>query len=503
MDSYTYFKEGLKRAVDEFRKLDKKETIRIVSHLDCDGISSSAILIRALQHEHRNYTVSIVQQLNEKAMRELNAENFKYFFFTDLGSSQVSLVESIFKGKKVFVLDHHELDPKDKISQRVISAKHDAEQALKAITAYEHVVHVNPVLFGVDGGREICGAGITYLFARILNPVNKASAHIAVIGAIGEVQEHNGFLSLNNEILQDALATGTITVKRGLRFFGMQTRPLHKVLEYSNDPYIPGVTGSESSAIQWLHHIGIDPKNGKDWKRGMHLSEEDMAKLSSAIILQRMQDNHENPEDIFGNVYLLAHEKEGSPFKDAKEFATLLNSCGRMQKASLGIGALLGEQKAKKAALDNLAAYRKELLKALNWYKEAQGSRNLVKGNGYIIINAQDNILSTVTGTLASIIAKSNELREGTVIVSMARTQEQTIKISTRIAGNKRDYPIDLSAIISAIIAKIEGASSGGHYQAAGAVIPCAQETLFIAQAQDVLDTMLPAMVQKLSVRTT
>lgn len=515
MDKYDYFKEGIRKAVEEFNKVDKSENIRIVSHLDCDGICSASILVKALGNENRNYTVSIVQQLNEKVMRELNNESYKCVFFTDLGSSQVGLVEEIFKGKKVFVLDHHELDPYDAVSQSVIRSEHNLknplgslqlgnpmdslcnnELAINAITSYENVVHINPVLFGIDGGREICGAGVTYLFAKALNEKNKELAHIAVIGAIGEVQEDNGFLKLNNEILEEAVEQGKVVVKKGLRFFGMQTKPLHKVLEYSNDPYIPGVSGSESSAIQWLHSIGINPKIGNEWKKVTHLSEEDLRKLSTGIILQRMNHDNENAEDIFGNIYILAEEKEGSPFRDAKEFATLLNSCGRLNKASLGIGACLGESKAKKMALDNLAAYRKELLKAINWFKSNQDgdSKRIIKGNGYIIINAEDNILSTITGTLASIVARSNEFKEGTIIISMAQTKENTTKISTRIAsgaGNRKDYPIDLSSIIGMIISMIEGASSGGHYQAAGAVIPTEKEQEFIESAKDVLDKVL------------
>ncbi len=492
MDKYEYFKLGIKKAVEEFNKIDKNETVRIVSHLDCDGICSASILVKALGNENRNYTVSIVQQLNARVMRELNDEDYKCIFFTDLGSSQVRHVREIFKDKKVFVLDHHELDTNDEISEKIIGSNYDNELAINAVNYYENVVHINPVLFGIDGGREICGAGVTYLFAKALSEKNRELAHIAVIGAIGEVQEDNGFLRLNNEILQEAVEQGKVVVKKGLKFFGMQTKPLHKVLEHSNDPYIPGVSGSESSAIQWLHSIGIDPKIGNEWRRGMHLSEEDLRKLSTGIILQRM-NRHEDAEDIFGNVYVLTEEKEGSPFRDAKEFATLLNSCGRLNKASLGIGACLGDSKAKKMALDNLVAYRKELLKAINWFKSSQNSDNgsIVKGNGYIIINAEDNILSTITGTLASIVARSNEFKEGTVIISMAQTRENTTKVSTRIAGSRKKDGIDLSAIINMIISSIEEASSGGHYQAAGAVIPTEKEQEFIENAKNVLDRVL------------
>ena len=70
------------------------------------------------------------------------------------------------------------------------------------------------------------------------------------------VKENNGFKSeLNNLILEDAINAGKLEIAIGLRTFGMQTRPINKVLEYTTDPYIPGVTGSESGAKKFLEEL--------------------------------------------------------------------------------------------------------------------------------------------------------------------------------------------------------------------------------------------------------
>ena len=74
-------------------------------------------------------------------------------------------------------------------------------------------------------------------------------------------------MRLNNEILETAVKHRKIKVEKGLRLFGVHTKPIHKVLEYSTDPYIPGISGNESGAIQFLHQIGIEPKNGNKWKK--------------------------------------------------------------------------------------------------------------------------------------------------------------------------------------------------------------------------------------------
>ena len=52
----------------------------------------------------------------------------------------------------MFIFDHHELGAKHKI---------------------ENITHVNPHLVGIDGSKEISGAGVVYNFAKALNKENE------------------------------------------------------------------------------------------------------------------------------------------------------------------------------------------------------------------------------------------------------------------------------------------------------------------------------------------
>ncbi|MBU1704906.1 MAG: DHH family phosphoesterase [Nanoarchaeota archaeon] len=347
----------------------------------------------------------------------------------------------------------------------------------------QNIIHVNPHMFGIDGSREISGAGVVYFFTKAVNQDMEKFAHIAVIGAIGDVQEDNGFSKLNDEILKDAVKHGNMKVIQGLRIFGAQTRPVHKVLEYCTTPYIPGVTGSESGAIQFLQQIGINPKRGTEWKKIVHLDQEEMQKLCTGIIMKRLGEK--NPEEILGNVYILPNEEKESPTRDVKEFSTLLNACGRMNKASLGIGACLGDTKTKKRAIQSLLEYKKEIVNAIKWYEKNQNSKDVIKKDGYIIINARDKILPTIAGTLGSIISRSNDIKDGTYILSMADLLDGTIKASLRVAGLNQE--VDLRATIKSITDRIEGCEAGGHMHAAGAMIPVEKEQEFIKIANEIL----------------
>ena len=203
-----------------FRQIEKNKTVRLISHLDADGISAVSILVRALDREDINYSISIVHQLKEHIIRNLSNEDHTHFIFTDIGSGQIDDIKKIMKDKRVWIFDHHETNQKKEDNQ----------------TNNPTLVHINPHFFGIDGAKEISGSGIVYLFAEKLNKKNQDMAHIALIGAIGDNQEDNGFLRLNSEILDSAISSGNLEVTTGLKLFGAQTKALFKILSFSTDP---------------------------------------------------------------------------------------------------------------------------------------------------------------------------------------------------------------------------------------------------------------------------
>lgn len=461
-DRYARFMEHVKGCAAKFKAGDASETIRLVSHMDADGISACSIVVKTLGLGNRKYSISTVQSLTREIVEELARDTCSRIIFTDIGSGQIRAINELLKEKEVIVLDHH---------------------LTEAIELNPSILHVNPVLFGFDGGREISGAGVAYLFCREVDGKIKSMAHIAIVGAIGDVQDENGLYSLNEEVLKDAVEEGSVRVIRGLRLFGAQTRPLHKVLEYSTDPYIPGVTGNESGSIQFLHHLGINPKNGNVWKKIVHLLPEELKNLVGGIIMKR--SGEKRPEDVLGNVYLLPKEESESPFRDAKEFATLLNATGRMGKASLGIGVCLGDKRNRSLATRNLVAYKKEIINALNWFEDNKHTESVFFGNGFLIIRAEKHIKHAIIGTLASILSRSNKLKGVSYIVSIAHRDDGFSKVSVRKVGRSDE---DLRGIIGDILNGLEGCEAGGHRQAAGAVIPTALEDEFVRRTKEILE---------------
>lgn len=466
---YEGFHRFMKEAAEEFLKIPKNKAIRVIGHLDADGICASAIMINALIKLNRRYSLTTLPTVTEELLKDVNDESEEYFVFVDLGSGTIDAVGKMLPTKKIFVLDHHQLQSE---------------------TDYDNITQINPHVFGIDGSVEISGAGVVFLFTQYLtNHKNAEMSRIAIVGAIGDIQENNGFKKLNSEILKVATDNNLLEVKRGLKFFGVQTKPIYKLLQYSSDIIIPGVNGSESGAINFLLSLGIDPKTKKGWKKISDLTVEEQQKLVAGIITRRVNKPNSDAQDIFTNAYLLYGENEDTPFRDAKEFATLLNSCGRLNKSSIGIGACLNDKKMKNMALQNLTDYRKELVTAINWYKDNSNSDRVIKKKNHIIINAEDEIMPTMIGTLGSILSKSPDIDRNTFILSLARNHDDTTKVSLRIVGNPDN--INLKEIIEQIINKINHGSSGGHSFAAGAVIDTDKEDTFIKNASEILESII------------
>ena len=441
------FLQRIKQEAEKFKKSDYP--VRVISHLDADGLSAAAIITKALKRLNRKFTLTIVRQLSQNTLKQFKSESYETFLFVDLGSGNIQDIKEAINSKNILILDHHQ--------------PQEIENSF---------VHLNPILFGLDGNSDVSGAGLAYMFAKSLDEENRDLSTIALIGAIGDNQEKKGFSSINSLILDDAKPF--LERATGLRMVGTQTKPLYKILQYSTDPYIPGITGDEQAAIKFLQELKLDPE-----KKLIHLDKEEMKTLVTSIILQRL-GSEENPEDVLGPIYLLKSEQEESPTKDLKEFATLLNSCGRLNKPSLGIAACLQNQKLKPAAINVLNDYKKEIISSLKWFYNNKDK--VIELENLVIINAEENIKDTLIGTLSSMIAKSNLYPENTIIISLAHSLDDKTKISIRCSGY-RNNDINLKEMLDSVTSKI-GCQAGGHRNAAGSLIPQEKEQEFIELAK-------------------
>jgi len=423
------FEDYIQQKAELFNSLEGP--IRLFGHIDADGLAASAILSSLFDELKRDYKISIIPQLTDK---ELEGVQEPIIFFADMGSENLDIIEKHLKGKKVFIIDHH--------------SKNEG-----TVTAL-----CNPWLFGYDGARDISGAGVACLFAQSLIP-NLDVEHIAIVGALADVQEKPALQGFNKKILDRAIKKNLLEVKTTLNLFG-STKPIHKVLEFSVDMQVPNITRNRDACFLLLKRLNIDPK-----KLFRELTAEEIETLTKELI--QIKGNREN---IFKTAYLLKQEPQNSPLRDAKEFCTVLNACGRLEDPQLGIRVCQGDEEAKTKIFHQLEEYKKSIGQAMAWVRTTP--KDIHQEEGIMIINAKDNINPNIIGTIASILSKSRSLQENTFIFGLARRTDNTTKISARYQGKP---PQSLRGIMERVTVKTSG-TFGGHFEAAGALIPTDKE---------------------------
>ncbi|MEF8873430.1 MAG: DHH family phosphoesterase [Candidatus Thermoplasmatota archaeon] len=461
-------------------RLLSNESVHIVSHIDADGIASASIAYRALERAGKDVSVEFVKQLDESEIERIREESHSLIWFTDLGSGQMSSL----KGMNCVITDHHEPE-----NSSEPSAVEDRENILSYCTS---IIELNPHDFGLDGAKEISGAGTTYLVAKQMDKSNKDLSKLAVIGAVGDLQasEEGRLVGLNRDILDDGAEEGMIEIRKDTTLYGLESRPLHKVLEYASDPILPGLTGDESSCVNFLVENDIGLKEDNDWRRWHDLTREEKKKILSGLAKRILRKGYppENVKCMIGEIYILPEEESGTMLHQAKEFSTLLNSCGRYEEGKIGLKLCLGDRdEYLKKAKGLLEGHQKILVDCLD-YVESIG---VEERESFQFFHGEDRIPDTVVGTVAGMVLGSGNIDKRLPILAFANSEEREgVKVSSR--GTKRlvDNGLDLSSVMSKCAQKV-GGEGGGHDIAAGALIPEGKEEEFMDEVGNMIGSQL------------
>ncbi|MDR2866199.1 MAG: DHH family phosphoesterase, partial [Methanomassiliicoccaceae archaeon] len=148
------------------------DDVLVVAHIDADGICAAAIASRTLERLNKKHDVLFVKKLDDASVAAVNSSPASLVWLADLGSGSLSSITK----HNVVVADHHVPDPGWMTGQT-------------SLFDFSGIVHVNPHTCGMDGSEEISGAGVTYMISRAANPKNVDLAYLAVIGAVGDIQD--------------------------------------------------------------------------------------------------------------------------------------------------------------------------------------------------------------------------------------------------------------------------------------------------------------------------
>ncbi len=183
---------AMQQAIGEIKRWPEK-TIQVFHHNDSDGLTSGAILTRAL--ERQGYTVRryCLEKPYPSVLRKVYEQQGQIIIFADFAGRIAPLISELNRGRNLtLILDHHVAEPSK-----------DAR-----------VHNLDPDLFGLKGDRDISGSTTCYLFALALDPTNCDMAYIAAIGAVGDGFFVDGKLvSENLKAAQEAARQGKLEIR--------------------------------------------------------------------------------------------------------------------------------------------------------------------------------------------------------------------------------------------------------------------------------------------------
>jgi len=459
------FVEIVKEAIEKINEwVGENLFFNVFTHLDADGLAAGGIISSVLKNLDAPFRVRVFNQLNEDAIQALNLKEGHVAIFLDFGSGQKDLLNSALKVPYI-IIDHHQ--PKGKLENESSS------------------IEINPHYFGINGSFEVSSSGLAYILARTLSEKNVIFSPIAIIGALGDRQdcgEKASLIGLNKLFVSEAIENKLLDVKIGLKLFGFESRPIVKSLEYTIDPLIPGLSGDFNACMQFLRNIGIPPvdENGS-LRRVSNLSNDEMRKLIVEIIKYML--SHGFPSDvaegIIGTMYILVKESPDTFLRDAREFSSVLNACGRMGFPSYGLALCMGMRGAiVQKAFEIANNYRKEISRMLSWFHTNRDKLRSLQNIQFI--NLEGNIDERLLSTFISIVYSLKMVQTSKPIVSAVLTKNgKKLKISCRADYNLVNKGINLG-LAARLAAEAVGGLGGGHDIAAGAEIPLNSEEQFL-----------------------
>ncbi len=425
--------------------------VLVVTHIDADGLSSGAVAFSALARKNLPVSVRALPDLDPRAIEKLKADKFEFYLFTDLGSGLLEELSAAF-GDRFLIVDHHQVRGEDLSHPRLFNAWN----------------------YGYDGGAEACSSTMAYAFAKAFDGRgNQDLSALALVGALGDRQDKGDGRSLgglNKVAVDDAVSKGLVTTSRDLLFYGRETRPVHEAIAMSYSPFIAGLSGAKDAALAALSNSGFKLKEGGRWRALGELSNEEKQKVIEVVSGFIASAGHGSDvlKELLGTVYTFEFEDPLTPLRDAREFGSVLNACGRMDRTDLGLSICLGDREdALRQALALMSEYRAKLNKAIQKL-QLETDKVTTKGD-VMLVMGEEFIEERMTGSVSSLLASSDRFRDKLVLV-WAKSGDSDLKFSSRIGES---YPgnVNLGEVMREAAESVGGVG-GGHSMAAGAKIP-------------------------------
>ena len=458
--------------------VENEKEISIISHLDADGIASGSIISSALARLGAKCAVRTVSDMTLNVLEQMRSENHDFYIITDLGGGMVNEFNQALDNRWA-IIDHH------KIPEQEISIDDGNNQILNAWK------------YGIDGDKEISAGGMAYMVAITLDRKNKNLSPIAIVSALAERQDQGdkkSLFGLNSEIVKTAESLRLIRMDLDIMLTGRETRPIHEALAHTAFPYIEGLTWATESCYALIKNAGIKMSKDGRWRVLSEISQDEKDIILNAIseyVVNLSKSKEVNMIDnLIGYTYTLINEDQRSLLRDAREFSTMLNACGRIRKAGVGIGICMGDRNNLLNEGEKIVTKYRTTLR--NYISSIFTEKWRMIDNGKsVFINGEGLLAEDMLGAISSLLSGSPTLG-GRLVFVRTLTNDGFYKFSSRKSLGSTSKS-DLGLIMRYCSESV-GGSGGGHSLAAGCRIPSTRLEEFLSAVRNaILDAKFTA----------
>lgn len=422
------------------------EKVRLISHYDCDGLTASAILAKALGRASIPFQLTNVTGLGQDLITDLKGEQTARVLFSDLGSGQRELLGQLTESM-VMVVDHH----------------------LGQGEGPSNVLELNAHEVGVDGTFEACTATLALVVALSLSQKNWDLVQIALMGMIGDRQHLPHLRGLNQQLVSEGMTRGYLTPSAGLAFDSEVS--LTRALTGSLDPYLVGLAGRPEATAEYLEGLGLDPSSTLG-----SLSIPQQRNLGSQLLIKLLGQGAtpEATERLFFPFY----QMRDYPL-EASLLSKAIDSAGREGQKGLGVAAAMGDRDALQEVAGLLGEFQDRLRQGL-LHLEQKGPTASPQGTFAYFFRKDPTIKGSMAG-----IGSAYWLCKERPLLSFTHNGSK-LDVSARGSQGLISKGLDLAAALSTAAKSCEG-QGGGHPIASGATVAAENEARFIAALDDVL----------------
>ncbi len=167
------FETAAKQAAERIRNWPRKKVL-LFHHNDADGLTSGAILSRALKRAGFFLSGHCLEKPYPAILKKIFSNSGELIVFADFAGRIAPLISQLNTGKNlVLIVDHHPALP----------------------STDPMVINLDTELYGLKGDRDISASTACFSFAGALDPSNTDLAWLALVGAVGDGFGINGRLT--------------------------------------------------------------------------------------------------------------------------------------------------------------------------------------------------------------------------------------------------------------------------------------------------------------------